>query len=445
MNIEQIRYKRMTETPITRLISSLAAPSVLSMLITSVYNMTDTYFVSKIDLSAAAAVGVVFALMSLIQSVGFTIGMGASSYMSRYLGKKDSESANLYASSAVGLALVAGTVMTAVGLAFLTPLMRLLGSTETALPYAREYSSYILVGAPVMCVLFVLNKVLNAEGQAKLSMISVVSGGILNVALDPLFIYTFDMGMAGAALATLISQTVSLIIVILIFVCGKTIVKLSLKSVSLKPQIYFNIIKNGFPTLCRQGLASVASALLTVFSKPYGDAAIAAVTISTKIYTMMRSLIIGIGQGYQPMAGYNYGAGRFDRVKKGFYFSVLLGTAICTAATFVLWFNADAVISFFRENDRDVIKIGGETLRYFCVVLPLLAYSTYVNQMFQCLGRSRSAAFLASCRQGIFYVPLIFVLSRNFGLTGIEITQASADFLTFLISVPFQIHFFIAE
>ena len=444
MTDEQQQYIRMTETPVPKLIASLAAPAVFSMLITSVYNMTDTYFVSKLGNSAAAAVGVVFALMSLIQSIGFTVGMGASTYISRFLGRQEPEKAEEYASSAIACAALLGTLMMIFGLIFITPLMRALGSTETALPYARDYARYILIGSPVMCLVFVFNNILRAEGLANLSMIGVISGGIFNMILDPILIFVFDMGITGAAVATLVSQVLSLVVLAFIFFSGKSIIKVSVRRVSRDIRIYWNIITNGFPTLCRQGLATVATALLSLTAKVYGDAAIAAMTIAMKIYMLVRSLVVGIGQGFQPMAGYNYGAGRYSRVKKGFWFTVGTGTVICVAAAVFLFFFGEFTISLFREDDQTVIKAGADTLKYFCYVMPMLAYSTIVNQLLQSLGRSRSAAFLASCRQGVFYIPIILVFSGAFGLTGIEISQSAADLLTFIASVPFQIHFFVS-
>ena len=330
------------------------------------------------------------------------------------------------------------------GLIFITPLMRALGSTETALPYARDYARYILIGSPVMCLVFVLNNILRAEGLANLSMIGVISGGIFNMILDPILIFVFDMGITGAAVATLVSQVLSLVVLAFIFFSGKSIIKVSVRRVSRDIRIYSDIITNGFPTLCRQGLATVATALLSLTAKVYGDAAIAAMTIAMKIYMLVRSLVVGIGQGFQPMAGYNYGAGRYSRVKKGFWFTVGTGTVICVAAAVFLFFFGEFTISLFREDDQTVIKDGADTLKYFCYVMPMLAYSTIVNQLLQSLGRSRSAAFLASCRQGVFYIPIILVFSGAFGLTGIEISQSAADLLTFIASVPFQIHFFVS-
>lgn len=439
---EKQQFIKMTTTPIPRLITTLAIPTMFSMLITSVYNMTDTYFVSQLGTSASAAVGVVFSLMSIIQSVGFTLGMGSSSFISRFLGRKDSASASRYASSAFFAAVVLGLLLTVFGNIFIDPLMLLLGSTKTVLPYARDYAGYILYGAPVMCSVFVLNGILRAEGFATAAMLGTMSGGVINMILDPIFIFNLDMGIAGAAIATLIGQCASLLLVSVFFFTGKSFVKIGLKYLNGPFSALLEIIKNGSPTFCRQGLASVASALIAICAKPYGDAVIAASTIATKLYMMSRSAVIGMGQGFQAAAGYNYGAGKYTRVKKGFWFTMGVGSVLCVILAIFLYFEADTAIALFRADDPVVIETGGRALKYLCMVLPLLSYSSYVNMLLQCLGRSKSAAFLASCRQGVFYIPVIIILSNFFGVTGLILTQPIADFMTFLVSIPFHICFF---
>ena len=435
----------MTETPIPRLITSLAIPTTLSQLITVIYNTADTYFVSHISTSASAAVGVAFALQAIIQAFGFGISMGCSSLVSRRLGQKRDGEAEMYASSAFFGAIALGFMLLAAGLSCLKPLMRLLGSTETILPYACDYSRIILIGAPVMCTSFVLNNILKAEGEANLSMIGLCAGGVINIALDPLFIFKLGMGISGAALATVISQLISLVILLLMFRSGRSILKIRLSAVSRKFSTYWELMKIGFPTICRQGMASVASALLNrgaaVYGGEFADAAVAAVTISNKIYMLVRSMMIGIGQGFQPVAGYNYGAGRYSRVRKAFWFSVLVGTVISTAAALAIGSNTEAVMHWFRDDPK-VVEIGSRALLYAAVVMPLMAYSTFVNQLYQCLGFSLAASVLASCRQGIFFVPIILFLPKLIGLEGVKAAQPASDLMTFIVSVPFRRAFF---
>lgn len=442
LSSSEAKYIQMTETPMPKLVTSMAVPAMASTLITTIYNMADTFFVSQISTSASAAVGVVFAVMSLIQALGGGFGMGAGSIISRKLGEKKDDEANMYASCAFFGALSFGAAILIIGLVFLEPLMRLLGATETMLPYAKDYARYIFIAAPIMCSSFVLNSVMRSQGKAIMAMVGMSLGGVLNMALDPLLIFTFDMGISGAAIATALSQLISYIVMWVMFTSRDSIVRISPSRLSKHFSDYFTVLKIGFPTMCRQGLASVASALLNVQASVYGDAAVAAITISNRVYLFVRNLVLGIGQGFQPVAGYNYGAGKLKRVKEAFNFSVAVATVICMVFCGLIWFNADSVISWFRADDAEVIRIGTTALRFVAAVMPFMAFSTFVNQLYQCLGFAKQATVLASSRQGIFYVPLIFILPALFGLTGVQMAQPMSDLCTFFLCIPFQIWFF---
>ena len=322
----------MLQTPVAKLVLSLAAPTVASQLISIIYNTADTYFVSQISTSASAAVGVVFSLQSIIQAYGFGVAMGAGSLISLRLGEKKDRDANMYATSGFLAEFVGGLLMLVFGLLYLEPLIRALGATETMLPHACAYGRIILMGAPIMCGSCILNCILRAEGAAVASMIGLCSGGILNIALDPLLIFTFGMGTAGAAVATVISQCVSFLVLAVAFLRGRSIVHLRPKYISRSPRDYMQILAVGFPTIARQGMASLASALMNIQGAVYGDAAVAALTISNKIYLLVRNVMIGIGQGFQPVAGYNYGAGNRKRTRQAFIFATKLGTVICILA-----------------------------------------------------------------------------------------------------------------
>ena len=435
------QHERMLHMPMPRLILSLAAPTVASQLISIIYNTADTYFVSQISTSASAAVGVVFSLQSIIQAYGFGIAMGASSLISLRLGEKRDGDANRYASSGFFAEVAGGLLMLIFGLLFLNPLMRALGATETILPHARDYGRIILIGAPVMCCSFILNCILRSEGAAVYSMVGLCAGGILNIALDPLLIFTFQLGTAGAAIATVASQCVSFIILAAAFLRGKSIVRLHVSDISRSFRDYVQIVTIGFPTIARQGMASLASALMNIQGAVYGDAAVAALTISNKIYLLVRNIMIGIGQGFQPVAGYNYGAGDRRRTREAFTFATKLGTVVCIFAAVIIAAFADPIMGWFR-NDEQVIAIGRVALLYACAVMPFMAYSTFVNQLYQCLGYKLPATILASLRQGICYLPLIFILPHFLGLAGVQMTQPGADLLTFFICIPFQISFF---
>ncbi|MBQ9080834.1 MAG: MATE family efflux transporter [Clostridia bacterium] len=439
----EAQHHRMVSTPIPRLVLGMAIPTVASQLITVIYNTADTYFVSQLDNnSASGAVGVVFALMSVIQAFGFGLGMGANSLISTTLGEKKDDLAARYGNSAFAAAIAFGFILMAGGLIFLEPLMRLFGATDTILPYACDYSIYILIGAPVMCSSFVLSNILRSEGEATLSMVGLCAGGIVNIVLDPLLIFGANMDISGAALATLISQCVSFLILLSFFLRKKSNIRLGISYVSRDAKIYLNIFKRGFPTICRQGMASVASALLNNSAGAVGgDAAIAAMTVANKVYMLVRNVVVGIGQGFQPVAGYNFGAGEKRRVKEAFWVTTALGSGVCIITAVFLFPFAEQAILLFRD-DPEVVEIGRNALRFCCFVLPTMAYSTYVNQLYQCLGFSTTAALLASCRQGIFFIPAVLILPHIIGITGIEMAQPLADLLTALVSVYFHIKFF---
>ena len=432
-------YRRMTEAPVFSLVLRLSVPTMFSMLITSIYNLADTYFVSALGNAATSAVGVVYSIQSIIQAIGYGFGMGAQSLISRRLGEKKKEEAELYAASGFTAAFLMGLLIMALGLLDLPLVMRLFGSTETALPLACDYGKWILLGAPVFCSSFVLNNILRAEGKATLSMIGLCSGGLLNIALDALFILGFRMGVAGAAIATSLSQLISFGILLLFFAMGKSGLSVNPLRTSRKPGDYLLIFRVGLPTVFRQSLGSIATTMLNHAVRSYGDTAVAAVSIANKIYMLLRSMLIGVGQGFQPVAGFNYGAKHFDRVKSAFNVAVILGTVYSVAAAAVLLIFSGDIIGLFRAGDTEVIEIGGQMLRYLCISLTFLGYSTFVNQLFQSLGYVAPATFLASCRQGIFFVPLILILPAVLGLTGIQLTQAVSDLLTVVVSVPFHI------
>ncbi len=437
----EAEYRRMTEESVTKLVMALSFPTVMSQMITSIYNMADTFFVTRLGDSAVGAVSIVYALQSIIQAIGFGLAMGAGSLVSRRLGEKDNDGASKYASCAFFSAFILGLMLTVGCMIDLDGLLLLFGSTETILPHAVRYAFIILLGAPVMCSSFVLNNIVRAEGKATFSMIGLTAGGVLNIILDPIFIFGLDMGVAGAALATVLSQCVSFLILLSFYLSGRSIVKLSVGRMSRRFTDYFMVVKTGLPTVFRQGLGSLATTLLNIQVKPYGDAAIAAVGIANKIYMLLRSLIIGIGQGFQPVAGYNYGAGKPERVKKAFWVATALGTVISTTAALCLFFGSEPLIGLFKPETEEVVEIGARMLLYLAAALPFLAYSTFVNQLYQSLGFVTGATVLASLRQGIFFVPLILLLPTYLLLEGILMTQAIADILTCVVSIPFNIFF----
>lgn len=439
-NMEISKYDKMTQTPIPKLILGLGAPTIISMLITNVYNMVDTYYVSKLGTSASGAVGIVFSLMAVLQAFGFMFGHGAGSIISRKLGQKDSESASRFASTSFFYSLGAGIIIGVLGILFLTPFMRLLGSTPTILPFARRYGFYILLAGPFMVSSCVLNNILRYESMASYAMIGLTAGGILNMIGDPLFMFYFDMGIDGAGLSTALSQFISFLLLLYMFLSKKTESRLALRLVTKDLSELCDIIKNGFPSMVRQGLGSISTMLLNHQAAVYGDAAVAAMSIVSRICMLIFSVGLGLGQGYQPVAAFNYGAGKYSRVRKGFWFTSVSGEALLGILAILCLLVSDRIIGVFR-NDPEVISIGVLALRWQCAACFFQPLSICTNMMFQSVGESGKATYLAMLRSGICFIPAILILPAVMGLTGIQIAQTVADFLTFLMSLPLLVKF----
>ena len=434
------QFRKMTETPIPKLILSLAAPTILSMLITSIYNLADTFFVGQISTSASGAVGVVSSLMAIIQALGFMLGHGAGSIISRSLGSQNTKAATRFASTSFFTALTFGLILAAVGLTTLPHFMMLLGSTETILPHACAYARPILIAAPLMMSSLVMNNILRYEGKASFAMIGLVTGGVLNMVLDPVFIFGFGLGTAGAGIATALSQSISFCILLSMFLRGKTVSQFQLSAVTRSPAEFGTILMTGLPSFGRQGLNSIGGMLLNIAARSYGDAAVAGMSIVSRIFMFIISVAIGTGQGFQPVAGFNYGARKYRRVEKACVFTMCASLCFLSVIIAACWFNAEALIKLFRD-DPEVTAIALPAFRYQCFACFLQPVIVAGNMLFQSIGKSGRATFLACCRQGVFFIPLILTLPRMFGLLGIEICQPIADVLTFVVTVPFLFPF----
>lgn len=440
-NREINQYEKMTKWPIPKLVITLGIPTTISMLVTNIYNMADTYFVSELGNSASGAVGVVFGLMAIIQAFGFMFGHGAGSIIARKLGEKDVHSASVYASLSILACLSVGAVIGVLGLIFIDPLMRLLGSTDTILPYAKQYGIYILIASPVTMTSFALNNILRYEGKAFFAMIGLTIGGILNIVGDPILIFGLDMGIAGAGLSTAISQLVGFVILISMFFRGKTLSKLSVKFAKENPKGIFDIMATGFPSLCRQGLNSISTMLLNnLAGSAGGDAAVAAMSIVNRITFFIFAVGLGIGQGFQPVASYNYGAKIYSRVKKAFNFTVGAGELLLGAFVIVGLFFSNHLIGLFR-NDPTVIKIGTLSLKIQLLSLFFHPLTICANMLFQSIGENKKATFLSMLRSGILFIPILLILTNFFGLFGVQSAQAIADVLAFFVSAPLVLKF----
>ncbi|MBQ8618940.1 MAG: MATE family efflux transporter [Clostridia bacterium] len=429
------RNQMMLEAPVSRVIPRLAIPTIISMLITAIYNMADTFFVSQIGTSASGAVGVIFSAMAIIQAVSFMMGMGTGTNVSQALGAGDEERAKRYASVGFFTAFGMGVVLAILGLANIDVLVRFLGATETIAPYAKDYATYIFYATPFMMCSFVMNNLLRFEGLAMYGMVGITTGGILNMVLDPLFIFGFGMGTAGAAIATAISQLVSF--AILLIMCNTKPDAITIDPRNFKPtlQMYGKILYIGFPSLGRQGIASISTILLNTAAGVHGDAAIAAMSIVTRFIMFINSSIIGFGQGFQPVCGFSYGAGKYSRVREAFRFCVKVSTMLLIVLAGASMLLSEQIVTVFRRDDAEVIRIGTLALRLQLSTLPLWGYIVMSNMLTQSIGYGARATLLSIARQGIFLIPSLLVLPGLLGLTGIQIAQPISDVCTLVLTI----------
>ena len=436
----RLQFEKMTQTPVPKLILGLAAPTILSMLITSIYNLADTFFVGQLSTSASGAVGVVSSLMAIIQALGFMLGHGAGGIISRSLGSQDTHAATKFASTSFFTALTFGAVLAVLGLAALPDFMMLLGSTDTILPHACAYARPILIAAPLMISSLVMNNILRYEGKASFAMIGLVTGGVLNIALDPLFMFVFGLGTAGAGIATALSQSISFCILLSMFLRGKTVSQFRLSAVTREARDFGRILLGGAPSFGRQGLNSIGGMLLNLAARSYGDAAVAGMSIVSRIFMFIISVAIGVGQGLQPVASFNYGARKYRRVRQAAIFTIEAAFCMLVVLVGLCWVNGDVLIRLFRD-DPAVTAVALPAFHYQCLAMLLHPIIVVANMTFQSVGASGRATFLACCRQGVFFIPLILILPRTHGLFGVEICQPIADVLTFLVSLPFLLTF----
>ena len=430
----QQRNQMLLHEPINRVIPRMAVPTIISMLITNIYNMADTFFVSQIGTSASGAVGVIFSAMAIIQAISFTIGMGSGTNVSQALGAGDNERADCFASTAFFTAFIVGVVLAFFSLRHIDGIVRFLGSTETIAPYAKAYATYIFYATPFMMCSFVMNNLLRFEGLSMYGMVGITTGGILNMVLDPILIFGAGLGTAGAAIATAFSQFVSF--VILLVMCNTRSDAISIRLANFKPglRIYSRIFYNGVPSLCRQGIASVSTILLNTTAGPYGDAAIAAMSIVSRFVLFINSSVIGFGQGFQPVCGFCYGAGRFSRVREAFRYCVRVTTLLLIVLSVISLLLSRQIIMLFRRDDLEVIRIGTLALRLQLATLPLWGFITMSNMFTQSIGYGVRATIISSARQGIFLIPALLILPRLFGLLGIQIAQPISDLATFALT-----------
>ena len=434
------QYDKMTKQPVGSLVITLGIPTTISMLVTNIYNMVDTMFVGKLGTSASGAVGIVFGFMSILQAFGFLFGQGAGSIISRRLGNKDEDSASVVASTAFFSSMFMGLLIGILGTVFNTKMVYLLGSTDTILPYAKTYSLFILAAAPFMTSTFTMNNILRFEGKASLSMVGLMTGAILNMVGDPILMFGLDMGIAGAGLSTAISQFVSFCVLLSMFLSGKTQSKLSVRKITREFNVLFDIVATGFPSLVRQGLQAVSTMILNQQARIYGDAAVAAMSIVSRISFFIFAVGLGIGQGFQPVCGFNYGAGKFTRVKEAFRFTLVTGEILLGLFAIAGLLFSNQAIAVFRD-DAEVIAFGTPALRYQCMALFLNPLIVLSNMTLQSTGQRAWATFLSMMRSGLYLIPMIYILTYTMGARGIQLAQPVSDVLSFATALPVIVNF----
>lgn len=423
-----------------KVILTMSVPTVISMLVTSLYNIVDTFYVGLISTQATAAVGIVFPVMSIIQACGFFFGQGSGTYTSRALGAKEIGNASNMVSTGFYSSFIFGLLIAAAGLIFIEPLSVSLGSTPTILPFTKDFLGIILLGAPFLTSSLTLNNQIRFQGNAFYGMFGIISGAVLNVALVPLFAFVLGMGIKGAAWGTVAGQVCSFTVLLLMTRRGGNIPPL-FRRLSFSKKYLAEIFKGGTPSLTRQSLASITTIMLNVAAGVYGDAAIAGMSIVTRLSFVIFSIIIGLGQGFQPLCGFNYGARLYDRVRSGFWFCLKAGMVFLVPVCIVCFIFSAPIVDMLR-HDPEVVAVGSAAFRWQIVTYPLALFIMVLNMMLQTSGKSLSANILASCRNGICFIPMILLLPGLCGLVGVEASQAASDVLTFIISIPLATGYF---
>ena len=433
------QFDKMTKTPVSRLIIKLSIPAIISMMVTNVYNLVDTAFVGQLGNSASGAVGIVFGFMAVLQAIGFMFGNGSGSIISRLLGAKNTEQASKIASTGFFFTLLFGAVVAIISAFVLKPLVMLLGSTETISPYAQTYISYILVAAPFITASFTMNNLLRYEGKATLGMIGLIVGAVLNIAGDPILMFGLNMGIAGAGLSTCISQIIGFFVLLSMFLLHKTQCRLSVKLIV--PKFLPEIIGTGLPSLLRQGLNSLSTVVLNNCAAVYGDAAVAAMSIVSRVIFFTFSFALGVGQGFQPVCGFNYGAKKYDRLKTAFYFSVMLAEIIVVVMSVGLILFPGEIVRIFRD-DNTVMEIGSRALVLQGIAQLFLPFCMITEMALQSVGKKLGASVLSTLRNGLFFIPLLLILSNVRGLSGIQEAQPLAVTLAVIPSAILAVRFF---
>jgi putative MATE family efflux protein len=427
------KTRKMAEMPIPKLLTEMSIPAIIGMLVSAVYNIVDTIFVGRIGTEAIGAVTIAFPLFMVISAIGLTFGIGSASFISRLLGENNKEMANKVSTTSIITTFILGIILAVGGLYNLKPLLRLFGATDAIMPYAVSYTAIIIFGSVFTMSNMNMNNMVRAEGSAKMSMIALTTGAILNIILDPILIFTFNMGIAGASIATVFAQAVSTVMLIAFYKSDKSVLDFKIREFSPSLSIYTEIMKIGIPTLIRQLLSSVAMTLLNNMAAVYGSSVVASVGIINRVFSLGFFVTAGFTQGFQPVAGFNFGARQIQRLKDSITVTIKRTTFFGIALFVLFFFFNQEVIGVFSQ-DSEVIKIASRGLKFYSLVLPLLGFSITINTLFQALGHGIPATILSLSRQGLFFIPALFILSKRFAVQGLFMAQPVADSLTFILT-----------
>lgn len=438
-----VKYEMMTQAPIKSLILKMAVPTIISMMVSAIYNLVDAYFVGNLSTEATAGVGISFAFQAFIQAAGFFFGAGSGNFISRALGARNDKGAENMAATGFFSSIIVGVVIATLGLIFLSPLSKILGATQDVISYSNSYLRFILIATPFMISQMVLNNQLRLQGNASLAMIGLISGAVLNIILDPIFIFHLKMGVSGASLATFISQFISWCL-LLWGTERKGNIHIRVKNYMPSVKLFKEMAGGGTPSFLRQALGCVSTIILNWAAAKYsmpGDevSTIAAFAIVSRVMMFGFALILGLGQGFQPVCGFNWGAGLYKRVKDSYIFSIQISTLIILIMCTLGYFFAPQIVAFFRDEDPLLIEVGARVMRWQCMAFPTVGLTMPTNMLLQNINRTYKATLLAMSRQGIFFLPAVIIAPRIYGISGLEATIAIADVCTFLLALPFAI------
>ena len=440
MNKQSSKMELLGNAPIPKALMAMGIPTMLGMMVNAAYNLVDAYFVGGLGTSQMGAISVVYPLGQVVVGLGLLFGNGASSYLSRLLGKGDTEKANQVASTALYSSVTAGAAMIILSMIFLRPILKLLGATDSIMPYAVTYAGIYIISCIFNVFNVTMNNIVTSEGAAKTTMCALMAGAILNIGLDPVFIYVFDMGVAGAAIATAISQIVSTSVYLVFFLKKKSVYRFEIKDCSFTKEIMSEIFKIGIPTLVFQILTSLSISLVNTRAMVYGDSVIAGMGAVTRIVSMGSLMVFGFIKGFQPIAGYSYGAKKFDRLQEAIKISILWSTAFCVIYGLILAIFSEGIISQFTKDDLEMIQAGTQSLSINGISFILFGFYTVYSSLFLALGKGLAGFILGACRQGICFVPVILIFPALWGINGILYVQPIADVLSAIITVFMALH-----